>query len=370
MKRMSINKKLKIVLLAISIMTAVIVSGLIYYVVKFPGVEDKKVSLYAYTSNLKTNFNVSFKPNPLYDKPLAENDVYLTAFVDSIKVSSLYDFQGERPADIKGTYDAVVTLEGFTLDNNDKAKTIWKKNFEAVPKTAFQSQDQKLAIAKDIILNLKDYHDFVLKLIDASKVRTSVKLTLFMNVNLDAKTDKGPIDEKYTSTIEFPVTADYFQIVKTQVNNKPGAVERTEKKTLPINKRRVILCSVILGISLVALLFLVLFTVSVQEDPLQKSVKNIFRKHGSRFVALASEIAVGKPEFENKVRTIEDLVLISDELGKPIMYEYKETLHSVTKFYILDGNNWYVLDLKEAVGKNQTPRAWNTVTRESNSSTF
>ena len=48
----------------------------------------------------------------------------------------------------------------------------------------------------------------------------------------------------------------------------------------------------------------------------------------------------------NIVKSIEDLVKISDDIEKPILYRYRVDYKEINKFYVIHDDNNFVFDLK------------------------
>lgn len=55
-----------------------------------------------------------------------------------------------------------------------------------------------------------------------------------------------------------------------------------------------------------------------------------------------------------RAKSIDDLVRIADEIGKPIMYKYSPDYKEIDKFYIINGDEVYILDLNEALKKDKS----------------
>jgi hypothetical protein len=124
------------------------------------------------------------------------------------------------------------------------------------------------------------------------------------------------------------------------------AIERVQQVRRPVDEKLLIIICAGIGILIVTLLIFLLFgTKSAEVDIFVKKLKKIFKKHGTRLVALNSEI-IGGEVFQNKVRRMEDLVRVSDELGKPIVYKHSENYKENSKFWVIDENRYYLFELE------------------------
>ncbi|MGI6227918.1 MAG: DUF5305 family protein, partial [Peptococcales bacterium] len=178
-----------------------------------------------------------------------------------------------------------------------------------------------------------------------TKIMSQARLALFMNINLVVNTDEGLIEKKFSPNIAFPLDVGYFQITKSQIGENLEAIEEIIRIQLPINKKMVIIYAIMLVIILTLLLCLVFLTVGIAKDEFIRELNKIFKKHGSRLVALNNnEAELNKLTFT--VKTIEDLVRVADEIGKPIMYKYSTEPGDITEFYIFADQGVYIFDLK------------------------
>lgn len=349
MKKIQVRRNLRLGIMLICIALIVVLAVLSFIRYKYPGVEEKKVLTYSYESKDKVNYEVFLKPNSLYaTKSLGEDQVYFANLIDYVDTAFTYEFTGEREAEIKGSYDIYAVVEGYTGEG-DKLTTLWKKQFPLVAKTNFEANDKKYAITKKIPWRLSDYNAFAEKIKEETKISTQAKVSTYMNVELSAKTDKGVIEKKSTTSLEVPLASNYFKITKKQGEGKPEAIVETKSVPRPLNKNLLMGCGVGIGVLFIALLFLIFGTQKAVIDPFVKELKKIFKKHGTRLVALESELAATS-EQQNKVHSIEDLVRVSDELGRPIIYKHCQNYKENSKFWVIDGNRYYVLDLREIIG--------------------
>ena len=347
MKKRQLPRDIRLSSLVLCIAVIGVLITLSYSKYKNPSFDEEKVSLYSYESHGKVNYEVFLKPNSLYDKKsLGEDQVYLSNMVDSIDTNYSYGFTGEREAELKGSYEILAVIEGYNVEG-DKLTTIWKKEIPLLAKTSFEAKDNKFSLTKKISLKLKDFNDITQKISDESKVNTQTKVTTFMNVVLSATTDKGVIEKRSTSSIEIPLSGSFFKIIKKQNESKPEALQEVKKVQRPIDLKLLTLLGTGIAISVVALLILLFGTQSVEVDAFAKKLKKIFKKHGSRLVALDCEI-VAAHELQSKVLSMEDLVRMSDEIGKPIIYKHSDKFKENSKFWVIDKDRFYVFQLELA----------------------
>lgn len=353
--KFSINKKLRILLIVILIIVIGGVSFLLYREVKHPGFEEQKITLYSYSNKASADYSVYFKPNELYDAAsMDEEQIYLTEFVDHIKANFNYEFSGDKDINLNGTYDIIAKVQGYTTDREDNIINIWEKDFSLVPEKSFKINGETKSIRETVDVSLGAYNDFVTRILEASKLNCQTSLNVIMNINIKGGTGEGEIEETITPSLEIPLNSSMIQITGNREIDEPGSIEETNQVQLPVNRNMVILYGVIIGVSVLAIAFLIFFTeIGTTKDPFEKELRKLFKKHGDRFVALNTEIAA---TYENTsaVKTIDDLVRIADELGKPIMYKYSSDYKDINRFYVVNEDEIYMLDLNDMLLKEKS----------------
>jgi len=354
----AINKEHRKILLTALIILVLAPAFLLIKDLGYPQNEVRKVPLYSYKSIAEPIYTVALKPNILYEQnSLPQDSVYLAEFVDRIQSSFRYSFKGERTAAIQGEYEVIAVMEGYvSASEKNKTKTIWQKQYVLVPKTAFAREDSALAIVQEIPIQFGEYNKYATAVMDQAKIKTDIRMSVIMNVALKAKVDQGVIEDKAVQALTFPLAESYFEISKDRVEEQTKALEETRTIPLPLNRTKVTLLGLCLTVLLAALAYVCFGTVGLKSDPLQNSIKNIFKKYGSRLVVLRDETSLSRSNVM-QVKSFEDLVRIADDLAKPILYRDRPEVMAISEFYILDDNCIYSYDVQALREGGQTKAA-------------
>ncbi len=341
--KLKINKNIRKRLIIILMVAVFIFSYLIYSEAFNPGFEEQKNTVYSYSNKGSINYFVYLKQNKLYNgNVLEEGKLYITEFVDYIDTNLKYEFIGEKSDNIKANYSIVAKIQGFATES-EKIINIWEKDFPILQNRTIKSYNNKISIDERVNVNLTDYNSFVKEIKDASKINCQTNLILSMNINLFGNTEKSEVEDSIITSLIIPLDVAMFEITGNNIVDKPGAIEETVQVQILVNKTLVIIYGIILTALIISLIILLFFTQTAPEkDPLEKELNKIFKKHGDRLVALNSYMAI-KNYIE--VKSIEDLVKISDETGKPILYKYSDDYKEINKFYVSGNEEIFLLDL-------------------------
>lgn len=347
LKRLKINKVLRVACILVTALMLGIVSFLLYKEVMIPKIVEEKSKLYFYTNESSIDYNVLLKPNSIYSNPtLGEGQYYITNYVDELQATFHYEFTGDRAAGLKGSYEVAAVVEGYIV-KDEKHITIWEKKYSLLPETDFDVKEKLLSLKESVNIKLSEYNDFAAAISEDSKVQIPMQLNVYMDVNLKADIDKDQVETKIAPTITIPLDESYFSITESDTKEEPGCIEETRNIQLPPNKQKLIIFKCELGASLVLLLGILIFTEAVPKSPFTRQLDKIFKVYGNRLVALSSELLAASLDNCNIVRSIDDLVRVADEIGRPIMYEYSEDYKDIVHFYVLDDKRTYLYILRD-----------------------
>ncbi|AKL94404.1 hypothetical protein CACET_c08960 [Clostridium aceticum] len=345
----SLNRSLRVSFIIIFIILIGIMSFSLYGKISYVEFSEEQIPRYSYKNKTDVSYEVFLKPNLLFDEEsLGEDHTYFTEFIDHIQTTFNYGFYGEAVVSIEGDYEVLATIEGYNRETEGE-KIIWKKDFIILPVNSFAVKDQKIFIEEDISFILEGYNKFADQVAEAAKTRTSTRLIIYMKVNLKANTEEGLIEEQKSPAIVIPLGESQVVIEKRQIGETEKNIEETIQVELPLGKKNLVLHGIFIGICLIGLIYVIFFTSNKPpKNKLEKTLNNIFKKHGSRLVALEEE-KINPHDSYYKVKTIEDLVKIADEIEKPILYKHSLNPENITKFYIIDKTCMYVFDLRHLV---------------------
>lgn len=338
---LSINKSVKVILISALAILISVTSFLILKEVKTLKTKEEKITLYTYKSSAEFNYKVNLKPNALFEGNVQEQGhVYISEFVDKIESNFLFNFSGESKAAIKGDYEVKAVLEGYSGEG-ESYKSIWKKEFPVIDKKEFQKEDKQYLIEDKITVKLDKFKSFVKEVSDVAKISSLVKFTVIAQVNMEAKTDKGIIKQTYAPSMEIPLNGSYFEIAGNLKDVKDGVIDKTEKITLPLNGKKVTILAAIVVVLLLGVIYIIFFTKPIVVDEREKKLKKIFKEHSDRMITINNDIFEYLSDWI-EVRSIEDLVKLSDETARPLMYKYNSEFSEIYRFYVVNEQQGYL----------------------------
>ncbi|MDF2876999.1 MAG: hypothetical protein K0S30_95 [Clostridia bacterium] len=347
MKKVRINKYFRTALIGAAGVLGIAAAFLIVKEYQSEHTREEKKTIYEYSLNSDVSYKVHVKPNILYEEEeLAEGQMYLTEFVDYITADFASHFTGSGSVDIEGDYRIEAEVRGYTTKEEQK-QIIWQKEFEIVPEEHFNKTSDKHSLKKEVKINFPEYNRFAQSVLEASKVNLSVELVVRLIGSQTMAIPKGGLNDALQTAITIPLNNGYFNITKEGATQKSDVVEEVTKIPTKVNKDWIIICSGLIGMSVLSVIGILIFTGVLNAEDLKKNkIKKILNEHGSRMVVV-DQMRISEGLEIYRVNTIEDLIKIADEIEKPVFYQQQDNLLDKTKFYVKEQNNLYIFEIKE-----------------------
>jgi len=274
---------------------------------------------------------------PPETKTMGEGTVIPYALADKIDITYYYDFSSNPPVEDL-TSEVKITA---TLENPD----VWSKTFTLVPSTK-KSGDFKIGFPVDV--------DYFNRLLDTIREETDISaeahnLIIKANVYTRAETDFGPIDETFSQTLSCNVEKGTLQWNEKLSRSQGGAITTTEvipnpNRYLGLSVDKLRLVSIILSC-----IFILLFIASVvmynrfkpaEPSMIEKEALQAGKKYGDRIAEASSQTPI-EGEKIISLGSMEDLVKVADELGKPVIHQPPSASEKRHTYYVIDGTTQY-----------------------------
>jgi hypothetical protein len=277
--------------------------------------KEEITPLINYFHNGKYNYMVYLKNNSLYDTNIlfTTGEIYFKNIIEKLNISYNYIFNTDQYANINGTYHI-----NAQLSNN-----LWSKNFTIIPQTNFNNDAKQVLFTTTFPLNIIKYDDFI-EQVNNETDTTPQDSTLYIStlVNIQANTINTSIKDEFTHTIEIPWKKNTIEINRNLTINKNGNLVNTtylELQSVKDSRLTWSTISIILGIILI--LFIIITEYDTKYDEIKlNQVKKIKKKYGEWIIELDNNTPkVRQFQNTNTVKNIDDLVKLSEELGKPII---------------------------------------------------
>jgi len=348
-------KKLKMQLITkIIICSVLILISTILFIVQFKESKNYKTAesetkLYNYNVSSDIKYNVKLFDNSIYDKKILPQDgFYISSIVDDIELSFTNKFSGSEISKIFGKYNITATVKGNISEQNE-IKMLWSKFFILKNDTEFSNLSSKKQIVENLILDYDWFNNLSKEIYESTKILTSNFIELVMNIEYNVETKHGIVKEIINPTIIIPIGSNYFSTISSNLNEKTGDIKKIDKIIIDPNFTLIISCRIIIAILLLAIIALFIFTTNPSEyDMYIKKINKIFKNYSKLLVGINNSTNLDCDNIFN-VNSFDDLIKISDEIEKPIFYNFSENIGNMNKFYIINENTSYIYYVRHSL---------------------
>ena len=289
---------------------------------------ENTISIYKYTHKGEYDYRVYITDNDLFDSNvlLPGQKTYFKRIIDHIDGTYTYEFTSNNSSQIEGTY--TISAE---IKNN-----LWTKKITIIPSTPFDKTTFTAHFPIDIA-----YFDNVIQQINSdigiTARDTTLVITCDVSVNVHTVQNK---DERFSSSLVVNLDNNIIEIADNLTMVKPCSIDKTITIYISSPYTHWIALSIILFAFFIGFFML---TTNEQQSENNQVIKKIHKKYGEWIVKVdklpqitSTKIAV--------IKQFDDLVKVSEETSKPILYYEVEDSH---KFYVFDEIFCYKYELKK-----------------------
>lgn len=342
-----LSRKKKILIRCVLIIA--IVAGVIglAYILAVPKTRNKNITLYQSNLQPMLNYEVHLVDNDIYNDSIQpENEAYIKKMVDYIKVNFGTNYQVDTEADLKMEYELSAKVIGYS-SGTDTRTDYWVKDFPILGKKSVKIHSNGIQKEESFNLNLKEYDDFAVHANNFTEVNLSTELIVSMIGSIVTDTPKGSMDTPFDINMTIPLNGGDFSITKGDL--QPITKKITETKKIILHPNVKVIAFIIIAI-ITSIILLVCSFFFVREpgesDIVRKEVGKLIKNYGSRMVSMNHKpLKIYNLSYE--VRGIKDLIILSDEIHKPIYYiSDHDNIIKDNSFYVDDGDDLYLYKVK------------------------
>lgn len=283
--------------------------------------EEREEVVYQYSDKYTQQYAVNLKENKYMEtESLHANQLYVTDLIEMLKLDFNYIYEGVEPEKINCTYNVIGKLKS-TYSSNGIEEEIWNKEYVILEPREKNTTESVLEVNESINIDLQKYNTLVNDFSEKMQMAITTKLYIQFEANVTAHAKGEMILDQYKNQLEITLGDKITRITGDKEGSKEEVVKRTVKIPKENNKTVTILSAIILILSIYII-------IKVQkETKTSNKITNLFKIElnqilgtcGDRIVKIDSEIkTTGITMIE--LKDINELVKLSEELYKPILY--------------------------------------------------
>lgn len=333
LRKIGLGKKTRIIIFG---MLGLLLAGSFYFLYRAyrePLAVKRDLPVYSFRHQGKLDYNVQVKPNSVFDEEImGPGKSYYANLVKSIDANCSYSYTADQPAKLTAAYSIVAVVE---------EPEVWAKEFPLVPETVVDAEGKEISFSLPFSFNLESYEKFLEGVNEQlGVVAREPIVTIGARINVVAETADGQASGELIPSMVIPLGAGEFEITGTMSPRDGGALTKATLVPNPGLKGRRTKAVFFSGVLLLLGVTFVLLT-EVREPAAASSVDNFWRKYGDRLVKAGSDFMVPDDLILISLCSIEDLIKVADEAGKPIIYQNRCFSQSTPACFVIDGLTAY-----------------------------
>lgn len=347
-KKIKLQKDLRLSVVIILGILIIVSAYSAYAAYQQPTTTEETQTAVGYTHTGMYNYNVYLTNNSLFDTNVLSpgQGTYFKKLVDHINASYTYTFRTSISSTIDGKYELTAEVQTST----------WTKAFVLISKTSFNSSTSKAQFTINFPINTTIFEDYVTQINNETGVSASdAVLVITCKVLLSADTKYGDINEVFSPPIQVSLGGNIINIDGSLTNTQTGTLETTAEIDHPevmTQRNNWTIASILFVIIFIAFARVTIFTEPESETAIQ--LKKIKKKYGE-WIVETDKLTPPKDAKIISVNSLDDLVKLSEELGKPVIHS-TPTLDEEHTFYVFDEAMIYQHVLPEGEQLKKTTR--------------
>ena len=336
-KRIKLNRNLRLPIIAIIGLIIILSAYTTYAAYQTPTTTTEKIPTYSYTHLGNFDYQIQIKNNSLYNTTLLlpGQGVYFKKLIEKINASYTYTYQGDKPANIQGRY----TLEAQIQTS------LWTKEYTLKPETAFQSDTGQATYTIKFPINTTRFENYLDEINNQTGVTPQDPTLIIQSTTYtSAHTSNTDIHEIFQASLQIPLQGNILNIDGLLTTTQTG----TKETTIEINQTGITEQRntwTIATIIFTGLFFGFIGITTSETRPIttaERLIRKIKKKYGD-WIVETTKLPTTKEAKTIAVKKFDDLIKISEDLGKPVIHYTTTTANpgEIHTFYIFDENVHY-----------------------------
>jgi hypothetical protein len=345
-KRIGINSKIRKGFIAIFCIILFISSYSSIVAFQQPTTKKETISICDYNQRGNFDYTVYLKSSTFYDdkKTLKPGqDLIFKKITDSIDGSFNYKFTCNQTGIINISYKV----------DADLSTNVWSKVYNLIPLKTFEIEGYTGNFTINFPIDFVYFEDIIDRISDETGVFAGEQtLDIKCSVFLNARLKNANISESFSHSLSINLGNNIIETsdnLSQTISDKLFDVREVFQPELVEYQQNSLIAPFAFIIILIAFIGLTkskVITISKAE----KIMLKLLKKYGEWIIEVDNPTSMDSIKNVIKLKSSDDIIKISEELGKPIFY-YQDSLNNEKKYnlYILDGEVQYIYILDSKI---------------------
>lgn len=341
--KIKLENNLKNILIILSILLFIVCVVLLVKECATKKYDNKQRIIYSFDTKECIDFTVAVKDDSMYGNVIQpEKNTFISKYVNKINLNYNNVFSSDDKANIKGKFNVTGRLVGF-IESEKEDIVVWTKDIVFIPTKRYKCNNNIRDINENIIIDYDYYYNLCKQINDVTEIRNEQKLEITMNLDYEVTKNTEKLQVKSNPKFVIPLSKEYFTLLKPEPAEAKENIIVQEEVELSPNKKLIVILIVLCLLSILVNVTMWLFT--TQPSKVDRCIKNIIKllkNYDKYLVAINNDSSYMDYTMKIKVDSFNDLVKISDEIERPIMYVKRNRIIDIDQFFITDKGCSYI----------------------------
>lgn len=325
-KRKLVAKNIRIPIVAVLSLIIIISSYSAYATSQQPTTIEKTVPIKTYTQTCNFDYTAFLLNNTVYESKIIRANEEKTIFkkiTDHVDGFITYNFNSNKIITINGQFTILAKLE----------TDLWSKTYTIIPKTEFKTN----YFEAEFPINYTNFENILNQINEEiGVVAQNPVLIIECDIGLTETSNEKTTFVSFTPSLNVSLGGSTLEISGDLRQTDSGNIEEIQTIQQPVNTNQMATLIFVSIFSAIMLMGFLLFTKNetIETIKIGKQLNKIMKKYGEWIVDVEKPLKISLDSEVVSCKTIEDLMKISEELGKPVIHH--ELDNSIHTFHILD----------------------------------
>jgi len=322
-KKVKMRKSIRYFYLASSVL--ILVCSSFYLLKALVNAENYKIrneEIYSYKNTFNYDYKVNLMKNPYIEESYLEmkEEAYVTDLIQSIDLSLNYKYDANVETNIEYEYGVKGFLEA-TYTKDGEVQKIWEKEYQILENKKETKNADIVDIKETLNLDLRDENKLVKQFEQEMGMNIDAKYVVILEIKTNTNVEGEKVNNKYTSSVNIDLAEKTRKIKKENNKEDKKYISKQVEEQLEFN-----MVSIIFAIAL-DILAIVIIRYITNKTSSTNRIRNEYRQELNRILRLCQDkIVQVNTQYDMKneriidVKDFGEIIIISEELFKPILY--------------------------------------------------
>ena len=285
-------------------------------------INTKKEQIYTYTNKFNYDYKVNLIKNKYMKNKQTENQTaYVTDLMDTTTLNLNYEYTADKNTEIQGEYSVIGKMEVVYTRDGEEQK-IWKDEDTLVETTPINEASDTIKIQEKLDIDLKDKNKLLEDFEQQMGMTVDAHYSVILNIKLNTEVEEKTVEVEYNPMVQIELADKTTKILGE--NNKEETEYISKEYDVASGSKMFNIVLSLIGIAVAIAIFKYLSkfrTANVVRNEFRQELNRILKICQDKIVQVDAKPST-TPEDTVTVRDFGEIVKVSEELFKPILYYY------------------------------------------------